>query len=84
MTDSWQRHRFFEGLAAAFLTSGRPTLLTLDDIQWCDGETLAWLQFFLRRSTDQPVLVIASGREEEFDDNNELNDSSAAFGSRVC
>jgi DNA-binding SARP family transcriptional activator/tetratricopeptide (TPR) repeat protein len=72
MVDAWQRHRFFEGLAAAVLMSGRPTLLTLDDIQWCDGETLAWLQFFLRRASDRSVLVVASGREEEFDANPDL------------
>ena len=73
MVDAWQRHRFFEGLAAAVLVSGRPTLLTLDDIQWCDGETLAWLQFFLRRADDSSVLIVASGREEEFDANPDLS-----------
>ncbi|MFL6181788.1 MAG: ATP-binding protein [Actinomycetes bacterium] len=73
MVDAWQRHRFFEGLAAAVLVSGRPTLLTLDDIQWCDGETLAWLQFFLRRADDSAVLIVASGREEEFDANPDLS-----------
>jgi DNA-binding SARP family transcriptional activator len=65
--DAWQRHRFFEGLAAAIVASGQPTLLTLDDIQWCDAETLTWLQFFLRRIGDSAVLVVATGRDEEFD-----------------
>lgn len=67
MIDAWQRYRFFEGLTTAMLAPQRPTLLTLDDIQWCDGETLAWLQFFLRRTVDNAVLIVASGREEEFD-----------------
>jgi DNA-binding SARP family transcriptional activator len=67
--DAWQRHRFFEGLAGAVVASGQPTLLTLDDIQWCDGETLAWLQIFLRRISDSEVLVVATGRDEEFEQN---------------
>ena len=79
MTDAWQRHRFFEGLATAVLAPDRPTLLILDDIQWCDGETLAWLQFFLRRATGRPVLVVATGREEEFADNDELTVLMAAL-----
>ena len=47
MVDAWQRHRFFEGLARALLGVGRPTLLVLDNLQWCDQETLAFLTFFL-------------------------------------
>ena len=47
MVDAWQRHRFFEGLARALLGVGRPTLLVLDNVQWCDQETLAFLTFFL-------------------------------------
>ena len=35
MADAWQRHRFFEGLARALLAVGRPTLLMLDNAQWC-------------------------------------------------
>jgi len=33
VADAWQRHRFFEGLARALLATGRPTLLTLDNLQ---------------------------------------------------
>jgi hypothetical protein len=72
--DAWQRRRFFEGLAAAVTASGKPTLLTLDDIQWCDAETLAWLQFFLRRISDSQVLVVATGRDEEFEQNPALTE----------
>ncbi len=47
MVDAWQRHRFFEGLARALLAVGRPMLLVLDNVQWCDQETLAFLTFCL-------------------------------------
>ncbi len=41
VVDAWQRHRFFEGLARALIGVGRPMLLVLDNMQWCDQETLA-------------------------------------------
>ena len=47
MADAWQRHRFLEGLARALLAVGRPMLLVLDNVQWCDQETLGFLPFFL-------------------------------------
>ncbi len=72
MIDAWQRHRFFEGLVHGVLAPGRPTLLTIDDVQWCDTETLTWLHLLLRQGRDHPLLVIATTREEEIDDNEEL------------
>jgi DNA-binding SARP family transcriptional activator len=70
--DSWQRHRFFEGLARAVLSTGRPALLVLDDLQWCDEDTLAWLQLLLHLGRDHPLLVVASTRLEEAERNAEL------------
>ena len=43
MVDAWQRHRFFEGLARALIAVERPLLLILDNVQWCDQETLGVL-----------------------------------------
>ena len=68
MVDAWQRHRFLEGLARALLGAGRPTLLVLDNLQWCDLETLAFLTFFLGLSPDAPVLVAATLRADDLDD----------------
>lgn len=65
MADAWQRHRFFEGLARALIATGRPMLLVLDNLQWCDHETLAFLTFFLGLTADTPVLVTATVREED-------------------
>ena len=72
MTDAWQRHRFLEGLVHAVLAPARPTLLTLDDIQWCDAETLAWLQLLARHARASPLMILACARDEPFDDNVEL------------
>src|SRR5262249_28242203 len=37
----------------------------LDDVQWCDQETLAWLHFLLRFDPQARLLVIGCAREEE-------------------
>ena len=58
-SDAWQRHRFFEGLARALLAVGRPMLLVLDNMQWCDQETLDFITFCLGLAGDAPA---AGGR----------------------
>ena len=72
--DAWQRHRFLEGLARALLGVGRPVLLTLDNIQWCDQETLAFLTFVLGLGPDVPVLVAATLRTDASADHREVTD----------
>ena len=47
-TETWQRLRLFEALARAVLADRQPLLLVLNDLQWCDQETLDWLHFLLR------------------------------------
>jgi len=72
VVDAWQRHRFFEGLARACLSGGRPTLLVLDDLQWCDQETVVWLAFLLGFAEDSHLLVAATVRADELEDNRDV------------
>jgi hypothetical protein len=65
MVDAWRRHRFFEGLARGILAVDQPTLLVLDDLQWCDDETTAWLPLLLGRAAGAPLLIAATARREE-------------------
>ena len=74
MADAWQRHRFFEGLARALMAVGRPVLLVLDNMQWCDQETLAFLTFFLGLAPGTPVLVAGTLRNDTLDEDPELAD----------
>ena len=67
--DAWQRHRFFEGLARAVLSPGRPILLVLDDVHWCDQETMDWLVFLLEFAKDARLLVAGSTRLDELERN---------------
>jgi DNA-binding SARP family transcriptional activator/tetratricopeptide (TPR) repeat protein len=64
MADAWQRLRFYEGLARALLATGRPLLLILDNMQWCDEETLAFLTFCLGLAAGAPLLIAGTLRDD--------------------
>jgi len=65
VTEYGQRQRFFEALARAILAASQPLLLLIDDLQWCDQETLEWLHFLLRFDPTARLLVIGCARAEE-------------------
>src|SRR6266849_7586761 len=65
VTEYGQRQRFFEALAHAILAASQPLLLLIDDLQWCDQETLEWLHFLLRFDPTARLLVVGCAREEE-------------------
>jgi hypothetical protein len=74
LVDSWQRHRFYDGLCHALHGVDRPLLLTLDDLHWCDEETLGFISFLLGTvggpgapadGRRVPVLVLAAARPDE-------------------
>jgi len=76
MTEGWQRQHFFEALARALLRTpgearegpgpySQPLLLLLDDLQWCDNETLEWLHYLLRFDPRARLLLIGTVRSEE-------------------
>jgi DNA-binding SARP family transcriptional activator/tetratricopeptide (TPR) repeat protein len=67
MADSWQRHRFYEGLTRALVAVGRPLLLVLDNLHWCDQETLAFITFCLGLAADAPIMIAATLRDEDRD-----------------
>ena len=81
MVDAWQRHRFFEGISRAFLAVDRPMLLVLDDIQWCDPETMAWMVFLFGFIEDARLLVAATVRSGELEDNRAVATSLHALHS---
>jgi tetratricopeptide (TPR) repeat protein len=66
--ESWQRLRFFEALTQAF-RSAAPLLLVVDDLQWADGDTIEWLQYFVRSAAGTRCLVVGTVRAEEEQDN---------------
>jgi DNA-binding SARP family transcriptional activator len=64
-TESWQRQRFFEALSRTILSIDQPLLLTIDDLQWCDKETLEWLHYLVRYDQSAKFLLIGTYRPEE-------------------
>jgi DNA-binding SARP family transcriptional activator/tetratricopeptide (TPR) repeat protein len=74
MADAWQRLRFFEGLTRALIAVGRPVMLVLDNMQWCDQETLAFITFGLAMAADAPVLIVGTIRNDRLNEDAELAD----------
>jgi DNA-binding SARP family transcriptional activator len=65
MTGAWQRQRLFEALARAVRSARQPMLLLLDNLQWCDRETLEWLHYLLRFDEKCRLLLVCTARSEE-------------------
>ncbi len=65
LIDDWQRARLLDALSHAVLAGARPLLIVIDDLQWCDRETLGWLHYVLRSKPQAPLLVVATARAEE-------------------
>ena len=64
-TDPRHRERFFQSLARAVLSTNAPLLLVLDDLQWCDQDTLEWLHYLLRFDMDARLLLVGTARIDE-------------------
>jgi tetratricopeptide (TPR) repeat protein len=72
LREKWQRQRFFESIARAMLSQAGPLILFLDDMQWCDRETLEWLHFMLRFDPSARLMLLGTVRVEELDDTGPL------------
>ncbi len=44
-----------------------PLLLFLDDLQWCDQETLDWLGYLVRSEPRAPLLILGTIRDHDVD-----------------
>lgn len=64
--EAWERRHFHEALHAAFRAAPRPCLLVIDDLQWCDADTIDYLQILLQ-SEPRQLLIAATLRPEETD-----------------
>lgn len=70
LTSGSQRQRFFEALSVAIMAHRKPLVLVLDDLQWCDDDTLSWLHFQLRTAAardrrDGAFLLVVTMRSGE-------------------
>jgi len=72
LQESWQRKQLFDALVHAFNLVDDPLLLVLDDLQWCDEDTLEWLQYLLE-SVHRPLLLVGTLRGDEIDSEHPLH-----------
>src|SRR4030095_8223768 len=63
--DPAQRYRLFDAVSRAILVGDRPRLLIIDDLQWCDAETIELIGFVVRSGRTAPVLFVGTVRWEE-------------------
>jgi DNA-binding SARP family transcriptional activator len=70
--DLAQRHRLFDAVHRAIVVGDRPRLLIIDDLQWCDTETIELIGFVVRSGRTAPVLVVGTVRWEEITEHHPL------------
>ncbi len=56
--DMAQRQRLFDAVSRAIVVADRPRLLIVDDLQWCDAETIELIGFIVRSARTAPVLFV--------------------------
>jgi DNA-binding SARP family transcriptional activator len=73
------RHRLFHAIGRAMLAAGTPLLLIADDMQWADPQSLGLIHFLLRAFPSARLLVAATARREELDDDHPLTGLTTAL-----
>jgi len=57
------------GNLLARIARGRPLVLIVDDLQWADESSLLLLVYLMRRISDMRMLVLATFRDFDLDEN---------------
>jgi DNA-binding SARP family transcriptional activator/predicted ATPase len=65
LIESWQRQRLYTGIVRAVLARREALVLLIDDLQWCDQDTMHWLHYILHLDVDARLLVVGTARAEE-------------------
>jgi DNA-binding SARP family transcriptional activator len=75
-----ERRRLFDAVSRAIFAGDRPRLLILDDLQWCDTETIELIGFVVRTGRTAPLLVVGTVRSEELPEEHPLRPLVDALG----
>ncbi len=79
LPDDERRRRLFDAVVETVVATDAPLLLVLDDIQWCDRESLQLVHYLLRARPQARLLVAATVRREEIDEHHPLAEVAAAL-----
>jgi DNA-binding SARP family transcriptional activator len=64
-SESEERQRLFDAIAALVLGTGSPTLLVADDLQWFDRDSLQCIHYLVRAAPSARMLIVATVRRED-------------------
>ncbi len=64
-TDVGRRHHLLDAVRRGLLATGRPLLLVVDDLQWCDTDTVELCSYLVQSSPAAPVLVAGTVRDDD-------------------
>jgi DNA-binding SARP family transcriptional activator len=78
--DLAQRQRLFDAVSRAIIVTDRPCLLIVDDLQWCDAETIDLIGFVVRSRRTTPVLFVGTVRSEELPEHHPLRELVDGLG----
>jgi DNA-binding SARP family transcriptional activator len=59
LVEPWQKLRFFEALARALLAS-QPLILVLDDLPFCDSDSLEFVHYLLRYNSRAALMLVST------------------------
>jgi tetratricopeptide (TPR) repeat protein len=62
----------FDAVSRAIIGGDRPRLLIIDDLQWCDAETIELIGFVVRSGQTAPVLIVGTVRSAEIPEHHPL------------
>ncbi|MEU7815983.1 AAA family ATPase [Pseudonocardia sp. NPDC049154] len=62
------RRHLLDAVVRGLLAVHRPLLLVVDDLQWCDADTLDLCGYLVQRAPSAPVLVTGTLRDDEVGD----------------
>jgi DNA-binding SARP family transcriptional activator len=68
-----QRRRLFDAVSRAIVADDRPRVLIIDDLQWCDAETVELIGFVIRAGASAPLLIVGTLRSEEIPTTHPVN-----------
>lgn len=60
-----ERCKLFEAISKLFLAVDKPFLLLIEDLQWCDAETLDWISYHLQQSESANLFFLCTLNNEE-------------------
>ncbi len=66
------QRNLLQAAGSVFISDSGPIAILLDDLQWADPESIAWLDYMLHYGESAKILIVGSARTVELEQNREL------------